>query len=232
MKRFYKQVSVAPVEGGYRIHLDGRPVRTPSKAVLEVPTQALAEALAGEWDAQTETIEPAAMPLTRQANTVLDRVAPQRAAVVQEISRFGESDLICYRAEWPAELAARQAHTWDPLVDWARRRYDVSLEVIRGIMHRPQGTDALQRLTQAVEALSDWHLAPLHTVTTITGSLVIALALVEQEIAADAAFEAGQLDELYQIEKWGEDSLAQKARESRRTDLLAAARFLELLRAA
>jgi len=232
MKRFYKQVSVAPTEGGFQIHLDGRPVRTPSKAVLVVPAGALAEAMAAEWDAQTDTIDPAAMPLTRHANTAIDRVSPQRAAVVGEISRYGENDLICYRAEWPTDLAERQARTWNPLVDWARRRYDVNLTVTAGIMHRPQGEDALQRLARAVDSLSDWELAPLHTLTTITGSLVIALALREGEISPEAAFEAGQLDELYQVEKWGEDSLAQKARESRRADLLAAARFLALLRTA
>jgi len=232
MKRFYKSVSVASADGGYQIHLDGRPVRTPSKALLTVPSKALAEAVAREWDAQVETIEPAAMPLTRHANTVLDRVAPQRENVVGEISRYGENDLVCYRAEWPADLADRQARTWDPLIDWARRRYDVNLCTVQGIMHRPQGEDALKRLQQAVEALQDWELAPLHTITTITGSLVIALALLEGEVAPEAAFNAGQLDELYQVDKWGEDALAQKARDARRIDLLAAARFLELLRAA
>lgn len=232
MKRFYKSVAVAPVENGYQIHLDGRPVRTPSKTLLTIPAKALAEAVAQEWDAQTETIEPAAMPLTRHANTVLDRVTTQRANVVGEISRYGENDLVCYRADWPTDLAERQAATWDPLIEWARRRYDASLGIVQGIMHRPQGEEALKRFAQAVDALDDWHLAPLHTITTITGSLVIALALLEGEITAEAAFDAGQLDELYQVEKWGEDSLARKARESRRTDLLAAARFLELLRAA
>lgn len=232
MKRFYKSVAVAPVESGYQIHLDGRPVRTPSKTLLTIPARALAEAVAQEWDAQTGTIEPAAMPLTRHANTVLDRVTTQRANVVGEISRYGENDLVCYRADWPTDLAERQAATWDPLIEWARRRYDASLGIVQGIMHRPQGEEALKRLAQAVDALDDWHLAPLHTITTVTGSLVIALALLEGEITAEAAFDAGQLDELYQVEKWGEDSLARKARESRRTDLLAAARFLELLRAA
>lgn len=232
MKRFYKSVSVASADGGYQIHLDGRPVRTPSKALLVVPGKALAEAIAHEWDAQVETIEPAAMPLTRHANTVLDRITPRREEVADEISRYGENDLVCYRAEWPTDLAERQASTWDPLIDWARRRYDVNLCTVQGIMHRPQSEEALARLSQAVDALQDWQLAPLHTITTITGSLVIGLALVEGEIAPEAAFEAGQLDELYQVEKWGEDSLAQKARENRRVDLLSAARFIELLRAA
>ena len=231
MKRFYKSVSVAPTDGGYQIHLDGRPVRTPSKALLVVPSKALAEAIAQEWDAQVETIEPAAMPLTRHANTVLDRVTPQREMVTDEISRYGGNDLVCYRAEWPTDLAERQAATWDPLIDWTRRRYDASLSIVQGIMHRPQSEEALARLSQAVNALDDWQLAPLHTITTITGSLVIALALLDGEITPEAAFEAGQLDELYQIEKWGEDSLAQKARETRRVDLLSAANFLELLRA-
>ncbi len=231
MKRFYKSVSVAPTDGGYQIHLDGRPVRTPSKALLVVPSKALAEAIAQEWDAQVETIEPAAMPLTRHANTVLDRVTPQREMVTDEISRYGGNDLVCYRAEWPTDLAERQAATWDPLIDWTRRRYDANLQTAQGIMHRPQPDEALTRLSQAVNALDDWQLAPLHTITTITGSLVIALALLDGEITPEAAFEAGQLDELYQIEKWGEDSLAQKARETRRVDLLSAANFLELLRA-
>ena len=193
--------------------------------------EALLETLARKRDAKLQPSDPAATPQPRHANTVLDRVTPQRSDVVGEISRYGDNDLVCYRADWPADLAEQQARAWDPLIDWARRRYDVNLCTVQGIMHRPQGEDALKRLHQAVEALQDWQLAPLHTITTITGSLVIALALLEGEVTPEAAFSAGQLDELYQVEKWGEDSLAQKARETRRVELIAAARFLELLRA-
>lgn len=230
MKRFYKQVSVAAAEGGFQIHLDGRPVRTPAKHLLTIPSIALAEAIAAEWDAQAENIEPANMPLTRHANTVLDRVAAHRDAVVTEIARFGESDVICYRADWPTDLAAAQSAAWDPFVAWARTRYDVSLACTQGIIHTPQSADAITRLHHAVDAMSDWQLAPLHTITTITGSLVIALAVAEGQASKEEAWQAGQLDELFQIEKWGDDPLAAKARAARQTDLEAAARFLELLK--
>lgn len=229
MKRFYQSVTTAPAEGGHHVLLDGRPVRTPAKALLVLPTPALAAALADEWQAQATDIVPAAMPLTRHANTALDRVAPQRDVVVAEIARYGESDLLCYRADWPAELVARQASAWDPLIAWAQARYDLTLAVTSGIVHVAQPAETLARLTQAVAALDDWRLAALHTLTTLSGSLVIGLALVDGAVGADGAWAASQLDELYQVEHWGEDALATKARDHRRTEFDAAVRFLALL---
>jgi chaperone required for assembly of F1-ATPase len=230
VKRFYQAAAVAPATPGWQLHLDGKAARTPGRALLVLPNRALGEAVAAEWDSQTETIQPATMPLTRASNTVIDRVADHRGAVVAEIARYGETDLICYRAGFPADLVALQSETWDPLVVWASQRFDAALRVTIGINHAPQPERAVEALSAAVAAATDWQLAPLHTAVTITGSLVIGLALLEDHITADQAWAAGQLDELYQAARWGEDALAAQARAVRRADLDAAVRMMALLR--
>ncbi len=229
MKRFYKQVSVEPVAGGHAIRLDGRPVKTPARADLALPTSALAHAVAAEWDAQTEEIDPRRMPLTGLANAAIDRIAPDPAAFAQGLAAYAETDLLCYRADGPAPLVARQAASWDPLLDWARGRYDVHFETVAGIVHRRQPDETVQRLAAAVAAHDAFHLAALQPLVTIAGSLVIALAVVEGRIDAEKAFAAAHLDELWQAEQWGEDALATEARENRRADFKAAARLLGLL---
>ncbi len=230
MKRFYKTVSTAHDDAGWRVLLDGKPIRTPGKAEALVPTAALADALAAEWDAQTETINPKTMPLTRFANTVIDGVAAQRDAVAAEIAQFGESDLICYRAHEPAALAARQQDAWAPLVDWAAQALGAPLIVTQGIMHQSQPPEALAALKAAVSAQGNWQLAPLHAMVSITGSLVIGLALLAGRLTPEQAFAAGHLDELFQAEHWGEDAQAAEIRALRRADLDAAARFAALAR--
>jgi chaperone required for assembly of F1-ATPase len=229
MKRFYKQVSVEPVAGGHAIRLDGRPVKTPARADLTLPTSALAHAVAAEWDAQAEEIDPRRMPLTGLANAAIDRIAPDPAAFARGLAAYAETDLLCYRADSPAKLVDRQAASWDPLLDWARDRYDVHFETVAGIIHRPQPDETVQRLAAAVAAHDSFHLAALQPLVTITGSLVIALALAEGRIDAEQAFAAAHLDELWQAEQWGEDALATEARENRRADFKAAARLLGLL---
>ncbi|ARR54098.1 ATP12 family chaperone protein [Rhizorhabdus wittichii] len=229
MKRFYKQVSVEPVAGGHAIRLDGRPVKTPARADLTLPTSALAHAVAAEWDAQAEEIDPRRMPLTGLANAAIDRIAPDPAAFARGLAAYAETDLLCYRADSPAKLVDRQAASWDPLLDWARDRYDVHFETVAGIIHRPQPDETVQRLAAAVAAHDAFHLAALQPLVTITGSLVIALALAEGRIDAEQAFAAAHLDELWQAEQWGEDALATEARENRRADFKAAARLLGLL---
>ncbi|MBO9379049.1 ATPase [Sphingomonas histidinilytica] len=229
MKRFYKQVSVEPVAGGHAIRLDGRPVKTPARADLALPTSALAHAVAAEWDAQTEEIDPRRMPLTGLANAAIDRIAPDPAAFAQGLAAYAETDLLCYRADGPAPLVARQAAIWDPLLDWARGRYDVHFETVAGIVHRRQPDETVQRLAAAVAAHDAFHLAALQPLVTIAGSLVIALAVVEGRIDAEKAFAAAHLDEMWQAEQWGEDALATEARENRRADFKAAARLLGLL---
>lgn len=229
MKRFYKQVSVAPVVGGHAIRLDGRPVKTPARAELALPTSALAHAVAAEWDAQAEEIDPRRMPLTGLSNAAIDRVAPDPAAFAQGLAAYAETDLLCYRADTPAPLVARQAERWDPLLDWARGRYDVHFETVAGIIHRPQPEETVRRLAAAIAAYDAFELAALQPLVTISGSLVIALAIAEGRIDAEDAFATAHLDELWQVKQWGEDPLATEARDNRRADFKAAARLLALL---
>jgi chaperone required for assembly of F1-ATPase len=227
MQRFWARAEAVPAEaGGWAVALDGRGLRTPARAPLVVPAEALARAIAAEWDGVAGEVRPGALPLTGLANAAIDRAGPELAA---QLAAFGESDLTCYRAEGPPELVARQAAQWDPPLAWARARFDVALTLATGVMHAPQPPATLARLRAAVEALDGFRLAGLHPVVTVTGSLVLGLALLEGAIDAEAAWTAGALDELWQAERWGEDALAQRARAARRADLMAGARFLALL---
>lgn len=230
MRRFYKEAKAEADDGGFALLLDGRPVKSPARRPLVVPTQALGGAIAAEWEAQGETLVPATMPLTGLANAALDRIAPDAQAFGEGLARYGESDLLCYRAEGPEPLVARQAEHWDPLLAWARRRYDVELASVCGIMHRPQAPEALERLARAVASRNAWELAGLSPLVTIGGSLLIALALAERAIDLDTAWAAASLDDQWQIEKWGDDAEAVLALANRKRDFEAGARFLELLR--
>ena len=229
MKRFYKEAAAVAANQGWSIELDGRPINTPARQPLAAPTRGLAEAIADEWRAQGDSIDPRSMPLTGLANAAIDRVAPDPAAFARDLARYGEVDLLCYRADHPADLVARQAESWDRLLGWARGRYDVTFEIVTGIIHRPQPPATVARLAEAVAARDAFALAGLSPLVTIGGSLVIALALAEGAIEAEPAFDAAHLDELFQAEQWGEDALALEAREARRRDFNAAARFLSLL---
>jgi chaperone required for assembly of F1-ATPase len=226
MKRFWKNVTVDAERG---VRLDNRPVRTPGRAPLLLPTDMLAEAVAEEWRTVTEDIDPRAMPLTGLANAVIDRIAPDPAAFAAGLAAYGESDLLCYRADSPPDLVARQTALWDPPLDWARDRYDVHFEIVTGVMHRPQPEATIERLGAAIAARRTFELAPLSPIVTITGSLVLALALVEQAMDADTVWAAANLDEDWQAEQWGEDDLAMKTREAHQHEFEAAARFLSLV---
>lgn len=225
MKRFWKQVTVE--DGG--IALDGKPVRTPGRAPLLLPTPALSEAVAGEWRAVADDIDPRAMPLTGLANAAIDRIAPDPSAFAAGLARYGESDLLYYRAELPEPLVARQAAAWDPLLAWARSRYDVHFETAIGVMHRAQPPATVSRLAEAVAALDGFRLAGLSPIVTVSGSLVAALALLEGAADAETVWKAAQVDEDWQAEQWGEDELATQARDAHHADFLAGARFLSLL---
>lgn len=230
MKRFYKEARTGPAEGGgYAILLDGRPVRTPARAALIVPAERLAAAIAGEWNRQGEKIDPRTMVLTGLANAAIDRVAPDPEAFAGILAAYGESDLLCYRAEGPPPLVQRQSDAWDPLLDWARGRLEVDFETTDSILHRAQPAATLARLGRAVAALDPFRLAALAPLVTISGSLVIALALAEGAITLDEAWAASSLDEAWQAEKWGEDGLAAAALEARRREFEAAYTFLRLL---
>jgi len=226
VKRFYKE---ATVDAGGRILLDDRPVKTPGRADLAPPTAALATAITVEWNDAGETIDPRAMPLTGLANAAIDRIAPDTDAFARGLAIFGESDLLCYRAEGPAPLVARQAALWDPILGWARRRYDVDFEIAQGVIHRPQPPATIARLTHEMLARDAFTLAGLSPLVTISGSLVIALALVESGVDLDAAWAAASLDEQYQIDTWGSDAEAVAALAARRADFEAGWRFLSLL---
>ncbi len=226
MKRFYQRASAG---AGNRLLLDGRPVRTPGRHDLAVPGEALARAIAEEWNRQGDTIDPRAMPLTGLANAAIDRIAPDPQAFARSLAAYGESDLLCYRAEGPASLVARQSALWDPILAWARQRYDVAFELAPGVIHRPQPPPTVARLGQAVAARDPFALAGLSPLVTGSGSLVLALALAEGAIARDEAWAAAALDEQWQAEQWGKDADAAKALEDRRRDFDAASRFLALL---
>ena len=228
MKRFWKQAEVVE-DGGFAIALDGRRVKTPARAELSLPSRALAEAIAAEWAAAGETVDPRAMPLTGLANAAIDRVTADPEAFAASLAKYGETDLLCYRADSPAALAERQEARWGPLLAWARRHYDVDFVVTAGIIHAPQPQATSQRLAHAVLALDSYRLAGLAPLVTIGGSLVAGLAVLEQAITSDEAWEVVSLDEAWQLEQWGSDAEAEAALDSRRRDFLAAARFLELL---
>jgi chaperone required for assembly of F1-ATPase len=230
VRRFWKQADVVEVESGFGINLDGRRLNTPGRSNLYVPTKALAEAISTEWRDCGETIDPRAMPLTGLANAAIERVGPDRKVFATGLARYSESDLTCYRADGPAALVARQADSWDALLGWARRRYDVDFATCSGVMHVAQPEETVRKLTHAVASLDDFQLAGLSPLVTIGGSLVAALAVLEEMMPAEQAWEAVSLDDRWQLEQWGEDAEARAALDARRRDFMAAARFLELLR--
>lgn len=231
MKRFYKETAVDAGDGGFRVLLDGKPMRTPAKAVLVVPTRALAEAIAGEWAGvpEKEEIKTGLLPLTRLAATGLDRVPGQREQVIDDTAKYAGSDLLCYRASAPSSLVERQRNTWQPLLDWAAERYGARLAVVEGMSFVTQPAEALGALRAAVAAHGDMALSSLYNLTHIAGSLVVALAVAERRLTAEEAFAAAQLDDLYQIERWGDDPIAIEQRAGVRKDIAAGSRFLELL---
>lgn len=227
-KRFWKEAAVEAVGGGFTVRLDGRPVRTPAKALLVVPTSGLAEAIAREWDAQSGLVKPEIMPFTRSANSAIDKIIPQFDAVVEMLAAYGGTDLLCYRATGPESLVARQAAGWDPLLDWAATTLDVPLVATAGVMHIAQTPAALSRLHGFVAALTPFQLAAFHDLVAISGSLVLALALTRCRLTAPEAWALSRIDEAWQIERWGEDEEASASEAVREADFLQAARFYAL----
>lgn len=231
MKRFYKETAIEQAGVGFRVLLDGKPMRTPAKSILEVPTRSLAEAVAAEWGGVPDKAEinAAHLPLTRLAATGLDRVVTRREQVIADTAKYAGSDLLCYRATAPESLVKLQHDTWQPLLDWAAERYGARLTVADGISFVDQPEQALARLRDAVAAHADLALSALYNLTHTAGSLVIALAVADGRLASEGAFAAAQVDELYQIERWGDDPLAAKHRDGVAKDIDAGARFLALL---
>ncbi len=229
MKRFWKEVAVRPDEDGWTVTLDGRPLRTPARAPLVVPFEALAREIAGEWRSVENEIDPRSTPLTGLANAAIDRVEPDRQAFAANLARYAEADLICYRADGPRGLVERQEESWDPLLAWARRRYDLEFATTSGVVHVEQPAATVERLSHAVAALDAFHLAGLSPLVTVGGSLVAALAVLEKAITADEAWDAVSIDECWQLERWGADAEAEKALENRKRDFMNGARFLGLV---
>ena len=232
-KRFYQRVRVvedaAALGPIFRIALDDRELKTPAKKSLVLPCLALAEAIAAEWEAQQESIEPAAMPLTRLACTALDRVEPRKPDVVAEIARYGESDLLCYRATDPAELIQRQEQAWQPLLDWANQHLGLTFQVTGGVVPISQPADTLARLSEVVGRYDPFTTVALHGATTATGSVVLGLAIVERAHDVALVIAASEVDEAYQAELWGDDDEAVARRLAIREEISQAARLIDLI---
>ena len=229
-RRFWKSAAAEPVEGGFRVTLDSKPVMTPGKQPLILPTRALADAVAAEWDAQPEVIDPLSMPLTRAANSAIEKVTPQFDAVADMLGAYGGTDLLSYRASEPEDLKARQAAGWDPILDWARDRYQAALAVTEGLMPVAQDPAALARLRARIGELDAYELTALHDLVTLPGSLVLGLAVLDGRLTADEAHAAARLDEEFQAERWGRDAEADTAAEGRLTAMRNAQRLLGLLK--
>lgn len=229
-KRFYKAALAEWKEEAWRVLLDGRPVRTPAGAALRLPTGALAEIVAGEYAAQRDEIDPVTMPATRLANTVIDGVAPDPQPVVEDLLRYASSDLVCYRADSPEGLVARQAEAWDPVVEWARFDLGARLYLAEGVMHVAQPPEAIAAIGAHLKPRSDpFRVAALHIMTTISGSALIALAVDAGALDAEAAWNAAHVDEDWNISQWGEDAEASARRAARRRDFMAAVAVLKAL---
>ncbi len=224
-KRFWKEASVVEEDDGFAVVLDGRSVKTPAKTPLVVPTEQLAQQIAAEWDAQVDEIDPLTMPVTRRANAALDKVARQHAEVAAMIAEYGESDLLCYRATGPIELVARQTEHWDPLLEWAASELDAQLTTTQGVMHIKQSDEAIQTLSKLVHGLDNFQLTGFYDLVSISGSLILALAVIRGRLTPQDAWSLSRLDDEWQIEQWGRDEEAEDLALSKESDFVSAAIF-------
>ncbi len=227
-RRFYEKAATAAAAEGYAVRLDDKPVRTPAGRLLVAPTQALAEAIAAEWEAQRDVIDPARMPLTRLANAIIDGVGDHADAVAAEVQKYLASDLVCYRAASPQGLAERQARHWDPILAWAREAFGARLSLGEGVIHVSQPEHALAALRAAIPD-DPWRLGAVNAVTTLTGSALMALALARGRLTPEEAWQAAHVDEDWNIEQWGRDEFAVERRAFRFAELKAAATVLQSL---
>ena len=227
-KRFWKDVRAEACEGGFTVRLDGRAVKTPAKVALVLPTLEMAQALAAEWDAQQGAVRPETMPVTRAANSAIDKIVPQRAEVVAIVAAYGASDLLCYRAVGPEALVARQAAGWDPVLDWAAATMGARLVVTTGVIPVAQPEAAVAVLTARVAALTPFQLAAFHDLVAISGSLILGLAVIDGRLGEDEAWSLSRIDESWQVEQWGEDEEAAQSEAVRHAAFLEACRFYGL----
>ncbi|MFT6606836.1 MAG: chaperone required for assembly of F1-ATPase [Halocynthiibacter sp.] len=230
-KRFWKETAVQPAEdgAGFEVRLDGRMVRTPAKTPLVLPTRAMAEAIAAEWDAQEGKIKPLSMPVTRGANAALDKVAEQHSEVADMIADYGDSDLLCYRAASPVELIERQTQAWDPLLEWAETALNARLLPRTGVIHQPQDDSAIAALRGQVHALDPFELAAFHDLVAMSGSLIIGFAALHEYAPISQLWDLSRVDEDWQIEQWGKDDEAAELSETKRAAFTAAQTFYQLV---
>jgi chaperone required for assembly of F1-ATPase len=226
--KFYKAVETGKDGGGFVVRLDGKTVKTPARALLALPTSKLADAVAEEWRSQTDIVDPTAMPLTRFAYAAIDVAPTHRARLTEEILAYGKSDLLCYRADAPAALIARQNEAWNPLLDWAAGRFGARLRTGTGIAFVDQSAESQAAFAKAVQGRDDFALVGLHSASSLTGSLVLGLALTEGRLTAQEAFALSCLDEIFQAEAWGRDAEAAARAERLGAELAAIERFLTL----
>lgn len=219
-KRFWKETAAVETGDGYGVELDGRQLKTPAKSALTVPTRDFAELIAAEWDAQQDEIDPRVMPATRMANAAIDKVRVQHSEVAELLAAYGETDLLCYRADAPQELADRQAKAWDPVLDWADETLGVRLLTATGVMFVPQPAEALSSLSDRVQSLSDFQLAAFHDLVSLSGSLILGFAATHQWRPAEEIWQLSRLDENWQIEQWGDDEEAAETAEIKRKAFL------------
>jgi chaperone required for assembly of F1-ATPase len=229
-KRFWTMSVAEPCDGGFAVRLDQRTAATPAKTPLILPTLPLAQAIAAEWQVQATKVDPATMPLTRMANSALDKVAPQFAEVADLIAAYGASDLVCYRATGPRKLIDRQAAAWDPILDWSARSLAAPMIATHGVIHTAQPPQSIARLTARTHAFTAFELAAVHDLVAISGSLIIALAVADRHLPPESAWEVARIDETWQAELWGHDDLATRAETHRRIAFLDAGRFFQLCR--
>ena len=230
-KRFWKTATVHASSDGFGVRLDERPVKTPAKRPLVLPTLGFAEAIAREWDAQDTQIDPLSMPFTRSANAALDKVMPQKAEVADMLAAYGDSDLLCYRADYPQALVERQAAQWDPILDWAEETLNARLHVRTGVMHAPQDPVALERLSERVHAMTIFELAAFHDLVSLSGSLILGFAAAHDLCAPEAIWDISCLDEKWQAEEWGKDDEAEAVAALKEQAFIHAKQVFDLSRA-
>ncbi len=229
-KRFWKKVDVVSLEKGFCIKLDTKILKTPAKKEMLLPTIALAKKIAAEWDRQVDEIDPNAMPFTKSANAALDKVAQQFDEVSSLVGNYGDTDLLYYRADSPAELKMRQQSSWDPMIDWAEKNFEVKINCGTGILYIPQDRELVYKLSKEISELSSFQLTALYDIVSITGSLILGLATINGRLSAEDAFNLSRIDELWQIEQWGHDEEAQAVSDQKYEAILHAQEFFALSR--
>jgi len=227
-KRFWKDAAVADAPGGFTVQLDGRAVKTPAKSLLVVPSHALATRIAAEWDAQGDMVDPLSMPYSRSANAAIDKVTHQHGEVAQLLADYGDADLLCYRAEGPESLIARQSAEWDPVLDWAAEALEVRLTPVTGVIHQPQSHDSLDRLSARVHAMDAFTLTAFHDLVGMSGSLILGFAALYNHRPAAEIWQLSRVDELWQAEQWGDDEEALELAAKKESDFLHAKSFHDL----